>query len=170
MHADIGLTIVFKDVREVKNYRLDRLKKTVKAIIKVNSTYYTKEIIIDVEYIIDPIINIFKDLEGINLMAVNMGYNYYYDSKYEEERFMVDMTLRARIRDNLAILIPSLYEGRLFCYGVCHDSSYVENSLSNEHFGGRMGSLYLGGGNNDAKDEYDWLKSIIKDGYIEWDS
>ncbi len=160
MHEDKGLTCVFRGIGKFENNNLDWLKKSVKSIIVVNSTYYVKEIIIDVEYIVDPIINVFTDLEGTNSMVVNMGYSYYYDSKYEEERHNVSKTLNARIRDNLAILIQSLYGGKLFCFGICFDSSYVESSKSNELFGGRMGSLYIDKfqfvSNNDAKDEYYW--------------
>ncbi len=182
MHADMGLTIVYRSIRKLENYRIEWLKKTVKTLnesqsqkIKIlgkfadsvgesNLKYFkTPEELINlaekgdfnVEFIIEPIIYIFKDYKGVNSLAINMGYNYFYNSKIEEERHDIILNLNMNIVQHIDLLVRSEYGGKRFCYGISHDNLYVANSKEKEL---KVGSLYFGKppDNLDTIDEYFW--------------
>lgn len=150
MHADIGMTIVFRNVEKKENYKLDWLKKTVKSLIQSKSMEAGKSV--HVEYIIELVINVFKDYKGINSMAINMGYNYYYDSKDAKVQDDIIYSVNKKIILNMTILIKNEYEGKFYCLGICPGSTYVANSKLKEH---GIGSLYFGKP-NDKWFEYFW--------------
>jgi len=160
MHADIGLTSVYRSIERKTNYKLEKLKKAVIFLIRELSDLICEENLIRVEYIIDPVINVFMDNKGVNSIAVNMGYNYYYDSIYEEMRHDIVRDLIVKISRNLNILIKSEYGGNFFCYGICFDNLYVASSKNKEH---GIGSIYFSKKPKDLKDEYGWpgLESSI---------
>ncbi|MHA1191037.1 MAG: hypothetical protein ACTSP9_01920 [Promethearchaeota archaeon] len=140
MHADRGLTAVYRNIIRKDDYKLELLKKNVKDVMESQAKKYSNSnSIVNIEYIVDPIITIFNDNQENNILAIVMGYNYFYESEdhypqqFEEE-----------VLNSLGFLIDYEYKGVLYCFGICQDVPYVGRQKSKELYGGTLLTNYVG--------------------------
>ena len=134
--------------------------------ITEKSTYpsqNTDNPLFSVELIINPLIHIFEDYKGTNSMAINLGYNYYYNDIIGEKRIDLHMKIDHDILSNLITLISSEYNGKFFAFGFCSDSSYVEFHKK-QKMARIFGNSYIQhviGDRSEVTDNYMWLDSLI---------
>ncbi len=168
MHADHAITIVFTNLKIQDDYRLEWLRKTVKNSIRDISKKVSHQDgkNSNVEYIIEPIIHIFDNYKGLNTMAINMGYNFFYESKYDNEWFDFSFNLNKQLIANVNFLISSEYGGIIYCFGACADNPYVSHQKSKDVYGGMLVQLY-GNEPSDGKPKDQFFYSWFAQGEID---
>ena len=154
MHADRGFTAIYRNITRKDDYKLKWLKKSVKDAME-SLTNKNSNSIYNIEYIVNPIINFFNDNQENNILAIVMGYNYFYES--EEERNYPHL-FEKDVLNSLGFLIDYEYKGALYCFGICQDAPYVGHQKSKELFGGRLFQNYVGSIPSDiCFDSYLWM-------------
>lgn len=174
MHADVALTLIFRNLKKSENYKVEGLSKNIKEIFSKTGQEMSDSI--KIEYIIDPIINIFEDSEGINSIAINMGCNFYYTGAKIGDDFDLLLShkrqLFLKIMPKVCFLMGFLYQAKPYCFGECVDSTYIAKCKSKEYYGGQMLQNYVGeqpDPSDSIIDLYHWL-SILNNGYSELDT
>ncbi|HEC37320.1 hypothetical protein LCGC14_2332310 [marine sediment metagenome] len=151
MHADRGLTAIYRNIERKNDYKLEWLKKTVKEVME-NQAKKKSNSTINFEYIVDPIINVFDDYRENYTLAIVMGYNYFYNS---EDHY--PHQFEKEVLKSLGFLIGSEYKGVLYCFGISQDVPYVGRQKSKEIFEGLLLQNYVGPIPSDASfDLYAW--------------
>ncbi|MFX1412565.1 MAG: hypothetical protein ACFFA2_01885 [Promethearchaeota archaeon] len=160
IHADRALSYIFRAIDKVKDDNLNWLKDTIKQLVEniaKKSIYPSQDeenSLFFVELIIDPMISIFEDYKGNNCMAINLGYNYYYDESIEELRMELHTQLDVNIGKSLMVFISTEYHCSTYGFGYCQDSSYVAY-FKRKEFG--LSSIQAIFGTNDELDKYYWI-------------
>lgn len=96
-------------------------------------------------------------------MAINLGYNYYYNDNISEKRLDLHTKLDGDILLNLTTLISSEYKGKFFTFGFCDNSSYVAFHKK-KMMKGWLGNSYIQitiGDESNTLDKYLWMDSIF---------
>lgn len=143
---DNAITIIFQDINELEDYRIETIKNYVKKIGEEKSRETKKQsggkIIYWVDNIIDPTIKIFEDKKGRNCMAILFGYHCSDDSLFHPEESDFEF-IYAISREVSVMVSHSEIGGVLFSgLGICINNPFVFANNFRRFHTGREESRY----------------------------
>lgn len=124
MHGDHAFSIVFRDINSSIDSTLNKnwLSNTVFSLVKSKSM---ESRLFNIEHIIKPVVNMFKDYKGKMCLSIILGYGYRFSCSVDELGNEL-MQLNSELFRNIALLLKKEYDMHPYCIGDCPDSSFVE--------------------------------------------
>jgi len=159
-HNYIAYSFIFINIERKEDYNIDWLKKTLKKLVikegeEVKTTSFSGDYFdFQVEYVIDPIINIFEDYKNRNCMSINIGFSIEFSFGFHKQE--KDSEQKIRILNKLLkdlLFIPYEYKGQFYAFGGCNNNSYVQK----ERFEKKGFIMSFVMGNDPNLNKYEWF-------------